>query len=402
MVGNKLSKQYILITSSNFPVGGAGANYLNLFCKGLKICNCNIRVLLLKGFSFGNHKTNHKKNNITEEGVPFSYLGLTVRPNNLLYKFLDDLFVSVNVFVQLFKLLPKRKKVTLLIYNNEVTSNVIIYLLAWLFSIKIVSFVPEFYDKNVFKGSFLRKIKWYGFLLNFSYLNKLSNKLIVFSHYLKEQYLMLGFKESNIIIQPILTDFDFWEIKNSSINYTLGYSGTPTKENGLHDLFKAMSLLQKEGINISLIIIGDNLFGNSYVPKLKIECEKFKISNIVFFTGLVEQEKVKRLISECKILILPRELTVQTQAGFPTRLGEYFASKKNVLVTNFGDIEKYFKSGIDLVIAKCGDSNDIAKKIKWIMQNNQQAEIITSTGYHKSKLLLEYKTNVKRIVGLIN
>ena len=54
MVGNNLKKEYILITSSNFPDGGAGANYLNLFCKGLKSDENNVKVFLLKGYLFGN------------------------------------------------------------------------------------------------------------------------------------------------------------------------------------------------------------------------------------------------------------------------------------------------------------------------------------------------------------
>jgi glycosyltransferase involved in cell wall biosynthesis len=342
-VGDKLTQEYILITSSNFPAGGAGANYL-----------------------------------------------------------IDDFLISLNLIFQFFTFLSNRKQIKILLYNNELHSNIIIYAMAKIFGIKVISFVPEFYDKNVFKGSLLRMMKWYGFLINFSFLNVKSYKLIVFSHYLKNQYLARGYKETDIIVQPNLTDFDFWKADGSIIKYQLGYSGTPTKGNGLFDLFEAISLLQKEGINSSLVVVGDNPYGDSFVPELVTHCKNLGINDSVSFKGLVELDDVKVLLSECEILTLTRPSIIQTEAGFPTKLGEYFAAKKIILVTNFGDIEKYFVEGTDLVIAQSGNVEDIARKIKWIIQNELKAKTITENGFNKAKALLEYKTSVNRIVGLIN
>jgi glycosyltransferase involved in cell wall biosynthesis len=402
MVGNKLVREYILITSSNFPNGGASANYLNLFCKGLMLQKNKVKVLLLKGFSFGNFTATHKRNNITDYNVPFTYLGFVSRPKNGFYKILNECLSSLNLISKLFSILPKRKKTTLLIYSNELHSNIIIYFFSKLFRIEIVTFVPEYYGKYVFEGSLFRKLKWYGFLFNFSFLNKLSRKLIVFSHYLKDQYLKQGFKESDIIIQPNLTDFEYWEMKGSENLYTIGYSGSPSIKDGLQDLFKAISLLKETGMNVSLLVIGDTPFGNSLIPDLKIECQKLCIEDNVHFSGLVELSEVKKLLSECKILTLTRRSTVQTLAGFPTKLGEYFASKKKVLVTNFGDIERYFTKDKDLVIAETGNVEEVSQKIKWILENDTDAEVIAAAGYQRAKLLLEYKSSIKRIADIIS
>lgn len=401
MVGNKLDQQFILITFTNFPSGGAGANYLNLFCKGLKINGYNIKVLLLKGFAFGKFSTKHNRKNITADGIPFSYLGMIARPQNPFYKIVDEVFVHFKLVGLMLSLVPKRKITTLLVYNNEVHTNFVIYGMASLFGVKIISFVPEFYDKGTFKGSFLRRIKWYGFLLNFKYLNKLSYKLIVFSHYLKDQYLRLNYKESDIFIQPNLTDFEYWKIECPIVKYTLGYSGTPAINNGLNDLFAAMRILKKEGINTTLFVIGDSLFGKSVIPELVQVCKEFDIAENVIFKGLVELDDVKKYLSECEILTLTRPSMIQTLAGFPTKLGEYFASGKKVIVTNFGDIEKYFKNEEDLVIAQSGDVEDIAKKIKWIIQNGGKAELLTGEGYKKARDMLEYKSSVNKIASFI-
>jgi glycosyltransferase involved in cell wall biosynthesis len=110
---------------------------------------------------------------------------------------------------------------------------------------------------------------------------------------------------------------------------------------------------------------------------------------------------VKQHLSECKILAITRPSTLQTKAGFPTKLGEYFATGRPVLATNFGDMEEYFKDGSDIIMAECGDSEAIAKKIKWMIENNRDLEIISKRGYKTAHDLLEYKNSVNRMIGFL-
>jgi glycosyltransferase involved in cell wall biosynthesis len=402
MVESKLKRDYILITSQNFPEGGAGATYLNLFCHGLKLNGCCVRVLLLKGFAFGNYAYKGSRNNITEYGVPYTYLAFTQRPVNQFLKVTEEFISLLRLTIFLFSLLWRRKSVTLLVFNSEIQSNIPIHLIARLFRIKLVKFVAEFIDKSQFRGSFLRKLKWYGFLVNFKYLNKKSDKLIVFSFFLKEEYIKMGFNENKIIVQPNLTDFDFWSSEGAEIKYTIGYSGAPYLKDGLFDLFNAVSFLRHEGINVTLLVIGDATFGKSLIPALRDECRKLNIPEIVFFTGLVDSLQVKKYLSECRFLAITRPSTVQTKAGFPTKLGEYFAAKRPILSTNFGDIERYFEDGVDLVIAKTGNPESIAVKTKWMLQNNDALELISLSGYNKAKKLLDYQSAIKRIIEFIN
>jgi glycosyltransferase involved in cell wall biosynthesis len=130
-------------------------------------------------------------------------------------------------------------------------------------------------------------------------------------------------------------------------------------------------------------------------------CESLNISELVTFTGLVSSENVKRYLNKCKILTLTRPNIIQTQAGFPTKLGEYFASEKQILVTNFGDIEKYFTPMKELVTADCGNIEDIAEKIIWMLSNPEKSEQIREAGYLRAKQLLSYRVSLDRIVKLI-
>jgi glycosyltransferase involved in cell wall biosynthesis len=394
--------EYILITSMNFPNGGAGATYLNLFCRGLKLSDCNIRVLLLKGHAFGNFTYYGPRNNITEEGIPFTYLGFKQRPVNKFLKICDELISLCRLTVFMFSLIVKRKKIKLLLYNSDLFYNIPIHAMSKVFGIELIKFVAEYIDKSEFGRSIFGWFKRAGYFLNFKYLNRLSEKLIVFSIYLKDEYIRMGYDENNIIVQPNLTDFDFWESGNGLVKYTLGYSGAPYLKDGLSDLFRAIKILKNKNVFVSLLIIGDATFGDSLIPMLKGECEKLGISENVFFTGLVESSQVKQHINECKILTITRPSTVQTKAGFPTKLGEYFATKKPVLATNFGDMDKYFTDGIDIMMAECENPESIAQKISWMLQKCNELSIISKKGWDKARQLLEYKSSVTRIVELLN
>jgi glycosyltransferase involved in cell wall biosynthesis len=402
MEQDKIKREYILITCQNFPVGGAGASYLNLFCRGLKMNGFSIRVLLLKGFAFGDHTNSDSKQNITEYGVPYNYLSSVHRPHNKILKIFDDFVAVSRLITVLILIFKKRKNTSILVFNGELQYNIPIFSVARLLRINLITFVPEYYDKADWTNSLSRRLKYLGFIYGLKYLYKRSDKLIVFSHFLKNEFVKIGYNESDIIIQPNLTDFDYWETNDQEIKYTIGYCGTPSIKDGLNDLFSAIKLLQNESFPVSLIVIGDAVFGDSLIPNLKTECQKLDILDQVTFTGLVDSTMVKKYLSECKILVITRPSTIQTKAGFPTKLGEYFAIRKPILLTKFGDIERYFEDAVDIILAECGNPESIAKQIKWMIKNSEALNVILESGYFKARNLLEYKRSVKRILSLIS
>ena len=394
-------QNYILITSANFPNGGPGANYLNLFCRGLKLNGCEISVFLLKGFAFGEFKYNGPRKNISDHGISYTYLGLRQRPGNILLKMADQFISFFRLHVMLFGLAGKRKSVTLLLYNSDLFFNVPIHIISKITGIRLIKFAAEIIDSSQFGNSPLGRLSRAAYMSNFKVLNKLSDKLIVFSNYLKTEFIRMGFSENRIIVQPNLTDFDYWDISPANTRYDIGYSGAPYKKDGLYDLLEAVRLLDVSGLTVTMLIIGDATFGNSLIPELMEECKRLGIADRVEFTGLVNSLTVKENLSQCKILAITRPDTIQTRAGFPTKLGEYLALRRPVLATQFGDMAIYFTDGYDVTLAECDNPESIAHKIRWMLDNEEELERITERGYIKAIQLLEYKEAMKRVIGFL-
>lgn len=398
---NDVAEKYIIITSSNFPEGGPGANYLNLFCRGLLSQGSDISVYLLKGHAFGNNKYNGPRSSISANGVPFTYLGFRQRPDNKLLKLTDQFLSFIRLQALLISLLIKGKPVTILLYNSDIFFNTAVHITGKFRKIRVVKFAAEIIDKSQYSPSILGKASRAAYMVNFRHLNKMSDMLIVFSYYLRDEFLRMGFDERRIFVQPNLTDFEFWKPEMAPVKYTLGYSGAPYMKDGLNDLLVAVKILIKKGLNVSLLIVGDATFGRSLIPALKAECKKLEIEDFVTFTGLVDAGEVKKYLSQCKILAITRPDTIQTKAGFPTKLGEYFALKKPILATKFGDMEKYFKDGNDLILAECDDPGSVASKLEWMIQNEKQLNGIASTGNKTAEQLLEFKGSMKRILAFL-
>jgi len=394
-------KKHILITSSNFPSGSASANFLNLFCKGLSELDMDTEVILIKGFWSRGSKVNHQKTNVTSYGTKYTYLGLRNRPSWLAFKLFDDLIRFFKLFSLLTSFISIRKDIVIYTYNNEFPFSLLINGFCKVSKIRVITFVPEYYDKSVFSENIFRKLKWYGFLLYFHYVNKLSAKLIVFSKYLRDRYVADGYPTDKILIQPNLTDFGYWEDKSASLQFTIGYSGTPSKKDGLEDLLRAISIVNKRGVPINSVIIGDVFSGASVIPGFRKLCKDLDIDGTVDFTGLVSLAEVREWMNKCMILAVTRPVIIQTMAGFPTKLGEYFACKKVVLATRVGDVIDYFTDRSDIVFAEPSNPESIADCIDWIIKNDDRCKEIALRGNEKARRLLSYKVIVPRIMEFI-
>lgn len=388
----------ILITSANFPKGSAAANFLNLFCKGIAISGSGIEVFLLKGYFLAGRKTNDAKRNITAYGVRYTYLSFVNRSSNWFIKIAGDIRVFFSLSRLLASLFRRRKSTTIFTYNNEIQNSFLINIFCKISRIQLVTFVPEYYDISEFSGGFLSKIRWYSFLFNFHYLNRLSDKLIVFSTYLRDRYLEKGFPSEKIMVQPNLTDFDFWENTESREEFTIGYSGTPYKKDGIFDLLTSISILKKKGHKSSLVVVGDVMNEKSIIPALTSYCEKLGIVENVTFTGLVSTEEVKEWLNKCEILVITRPSITQTVAGFPTKIGEYFACRKIVLATKIGDVGNYFSDGKEIVFAEAGNPESISNRIEWILENRETCAQIATNGYKRAFELLCYKNRVPEML----
>lgn len=390
-----MEKKYIkVVTYDNFPFGGAPANFVRYFSLSLSLVDNNDVEVILPTGNYGN-KSNINKQRVDEiESLKYRHLAFIKHPENLIGKFLDVTLGSILPLFYFIKQKLDKKVDTIIIYNTRFTITLLFLFIKWLTATKLIIILPEYYEKPKSKY-FLQKLNWLNFYFGIEYLVKKADKFVVLSTFMSNFLIKKNIKKENIFLLPNIIDPEIFNLKDvppfKENKITIGYSGTPTSKDGINDLLESFALLTKKFSNIHLLVIGDYPNGGSLIPNLTAKCISMGIIDNVTFTGMVSFTEVPILLNSCQILALTRPAGVFAEAGFPTKLGEYFACRKPVLVTAVGDIKNYFQNGVHAIIVDPGNINSIVKGFDNLLSDESLRNIISVNGFNWANEQLNFK-----------
>lgn len=392
----KHSKNIVLVSYDNFPYGGASANLLRYFAMGLARLGNKIDVLLPTGNYYGQN-LDHNKNRagVLEKNVNYKHLGFIHHPRKMAGKLVDNLLGIILPFIYLLKN-KQRKEVDLIIcYNVRFIKTLMLLLVKKITQKKLVIILPEFYEKPAAKFFSINLFKWYSFYFSMKYLIRYADGFIVLSHYLKDFVTEQVRSRKPILIMPNLIDPERFERKNikpfKEGKITIGYVGTPTRKDGVIDLMQSFSKLNKKYPETHLLIVGDITNGKTVIPNLKEYAEELDVSDNISFTGLISHEKIPDFLHSCQILALTRPRGIFAEAGFPTKLGEYFACKKPVVITNIGDMPRYFTHEKHVMLVEAENIGSIFLGFENLILKQDLREVLSKNSYDWMLENLSYK-----------
>jgi glycosyltransferase involved in cell wall biosynthesis len=399
-----MKNEIVILTDENFPYGGPGANYLRNLSKGIKL---NSRYEVLVWLQSGNSRPEKEFKNVklnSINGVNYKFIGAcSLRPRSICGRIIDDLIGIIN---PVFLIIKKRKRLkVLIVYNNSSVKTLIPLVICKLFNIKTIKILPEWYEKGAVLTSKIKYIKWWDFIFGMTKQNFQYDGLIVLSSYLKNYYTTNGYPEKKLIVLPNLVNLDEFVAvyqRRKLETIIIGYSGTPVKKDGILDLLKAYSLLIKRHQNVELRIIGDISQTRTAIPFLKVKAGEYGIfENQIHFTGLVDFKEVPGILNSCDILVFTRPSGQFAEAGFPTKLGEYLACNKPVVMTKVGDIPKYFTDKWNAILVEPDNPESIFDGLDFLIKNPIKAKEIAEEGNKWVQENLEYKNATVKIVEFI-
>lgn len=404
MVGDRYLVNIIISIPSIFPFNSSAANLIRNLSKGLMENGAEVKVHLLKGNSVDNYKYYSKRIN-HYEGIKFSYCCFKKRPHNYFLKIFEDFVAPYVSATKIVNSKLANKVDCVIIYTGYLYNYLPIILICKLLKIKIIKYSVDWFDKGIIAPKWWLLPKWYLFLFQICYLDKKLDGIISISKFLNDHYLKLGFSKERLLIMPNLINIDFFfstdKIVSKSNIIRIGYSGAAPILNGVDDLIKSFIILSREIGNLELLIIGDVATGESQLPILKKMVENEDIVSKVIFTGRVASSEVPQLISSCDILILARKKTKFADAGFPTKLGEYFATQKPVILSKIGDFPDYFSDKQEVIFCMPNNPESLAKSLRYVITNYEDAIQIGRNGCNWAKENLDYKINTKKIYKFI-
>ena len=403
-----VEKKYIkIITYGNFPFGGASANLLRYFSLALAHSNNDVEIVLPTGNYIGHKIDVNSKRNGNIENVKYKHLCFKNHPLNYLGKLLDILCGFTFPIFYLYKECFKNKLDKIILYDTFFVPTLLFLFIKVTLRKKLIIIVPDLYEKPKAKLLSFELIKWYDFYIGLKLLSRYADGYIVVSTYLKK-YINDTLKISKPVqIIPSLIDPQKFIVTDSKPfiknKITIGYAGTPSRRDGVMDLIESFSVLNKKYPNIHLLIIGDVVdTKKTLLPELNDYALKFGVTEDITFTGLVSYTEIPKLLNSCQILALIRPSGEFAEAGFPTKLGEYFACKKPVVITSVGDIPFYFKNKEHAIIVSPEDLLSIISGFELLLNDEKLSHHISENAYNWMNLNLNYKKLSSKLDIFIN
>lgn len=380
----------VILTSGDFPYGGAPEALVRNLALGLNEISVNVEVVRLRGQRYKHsNDTNIKVTNY-----------LFKKPFNLEFLKFIELILIIS-YIPFFVLNRKfiKKDDVILLYGIEYGYQIIPFIIfSKLVSIKCVRFITDSYRASTIMPVWWKSPKLYFYNLQITKFDKCLDGVIVLSKFLYDRSLKYGVKNSNLLLIP-----HFIEIKKNpddikiNNNNLIGFCGTVNVENGVLDLIKAFEIIRLNHSDAKLLIIGEV----SADMKKKIQEMGIDMKNITF-TGQLDKKNVEINLLKCSILVNPRQNGEWAEAGFPTKLGEYFAIKKPVVTTKTGDLKSYFTDKKELVFAEPNNPESLANAIEFIINNPEISSKIAENGYNWAVVNLDYKNNAYKLLNFIN
>lgn len=344
-----------IIIAHLYQPGSAATNRIIAYACGF--ASCGVEVSLILGSHIVHEKPilENRKINIYMVQAPHGYKLNHVMANKV-------------------KALYKRDSTAILIYGTPALSW---FLPKTEYNIFYECTEVPFYGRKKTMSSWVKeKIK--------KYLAKRTTGMLVISKALADYFDKQGI--GNIAIINMFVDTKrFDDMKYDTDRKYIAYCGTisPFKD-GVDCLIKAFALFHKSHPDYEMKLIGR--FENEEAEKnLKGLVKEYHLEQAVCFTGMINPEEMPRLLCNAQMLALARPDNEQAKYGFPTKLGEYLATGKPVVVTRVGEIGLFLQDKINCRMAEPGNPEDFANKMSWVADNFDEALELGKTGKELTK-----------------
>jgi glycosyltransferase involved in cell wall biosynthesis len=394
MDGFMNSDGLIVIGRLSYPSGNSPSNRVHLYCKALKeakgfpfVINLNSTFTKPQPFNYLGRC----------EGVPFYYSQKTpIRHNKFIQRNINKIKGLINSFV-IIRRLKKKHNVKVLFFCTSILNEVIFFLFLRLVKI---STIRECNEAPLSTGQEKKASKFDNFLLHLRL--KLWDEIIVISDHLNEYYSTI-FPKNKIFQIPILVDMERFSnslktrVDRKKIITYIGYMGG--NKDGIDNLIEAMAVVRKKVNDIRLELVGSA--PKKDMLRLKNKTEALGLNDVVFFLGSKNTDEIPPILSNSDLLVLARPDNNQAKAGFPTKLGEYLASGKPVVITKTGEIPKYLIDNKSAYLAAPDDINNFAEKVIFAL-NDENAEKIGANGYEVANKYFNYHLYGKEIIEIIH
>ena len=380
-----------IITKQPFPNGMAATNRTKCFAKAIISQGLSCKVLIYTRTERYGKKPKNIDGKGVFEGVPFQYMGKTpLRGKNLLIRNFHDIADKIRLISHLFQHLKKND----IVICGAGRDAFFIQFLIKIIHIKQAKFVRELCELPYGIGKETPEtIKKRNYILKKQF--PLCDRIIAISDTLMNLAKENTSPKCHIIKVPILVDFEKYYIPDKSSDATTPYifhSGTLYEQkDGVLGMFEAFGkACNNLSETIHFISTGNPKESPQHHEILSI-INQYQISDKLTFTGYLYSEQISDYLSKASIVVINKHPNQQNLFGFSTKLGEYLAAGKPVIITNVGEAMNWLKDGESAYIIEPNDTDLLAKAIVDAFRDSEKRKAIGKNGQKVCKENFDFR-----------
>jgi glycosyltransferase involved in cell wall biosynthesis len=396
MSASKPIANFVLIFTGGygFPIGDAYTNRILAFARGFVDNGCKVTLLIIYP-----GRNNQAEVRGRMDGFEYIFCAGLKRPDNWLLRKLVGIKGIVNMVREIMHIHRSIPVDGILTFSQNFSQNFPVYLWSRISKTVFVRENNEFPRKVLRRGH--SRLNWFDRLF-FSFVNRFYDGLIYISSTLVDFNKPLLRISMPVEVVPIIVDTNRFVVPDTDRKPWITYCGNLFGEkDGVTILIEAFSLIHQSFTDFKLVLIGNTSNATEF-GKLKHRTEELGIAEKVVFTGFVHRNEIPGLLQKSSLLVLARPDNIQAKGGFPTKLGEYLATGRPVLVTATSDIPRYICHGINGYLAQPGSANDFAEKMKTILSDYTAAEQVGLEGKKLTETHFNNSWQSRRIIHFIN
>lgn len=197
-------------------------------------------------------------------------------------------------------------------------------------------------------------------------------------------------------VNTTIFDPERYEAKRVFEGFTLGFMGSLFRWQELGLLLEVLSDLREEGMDISLVVVGDGLMRQAW----ETQAWRLGISANVAFVGWVPWQEAPRYISGFDAGYSGQN---KSQVGemyhSPLKLYEYMAMAKPVVASAFEDARTAIKDGETGFLFEAGDKTDLRRALARAYQSHSR---LPEMGLKAREEVVAHHSWTARVRGLIS
>jgi glycosyltransferase involved in cell wall biosynthesis len=376
----------VFLFSDNFPGSSAYSNRIHSLAKGLTFYGNIVQVSVVYP---GNHSKGNELAGLSGnfDSVDFRYYcGVKFKPKSRIKQIMIGLWGIYNFA---FQYIFKAKKDTpdfIIACSSSIIHLTALYVLG---KIKGINILREYNEYPLFiqnKKKYIASVARY----------KLLDGFIFMTHRLEEFFKVDLNQNQKSCIVNMTVDVDRFVAKSETPkrNIITLVGDILGEKDGVGNLLESFHLIHKKFPDLKLLLVGNIDNRDAYQKRLST-IERLGINGFVEFTGLIDRAQIPSIMQSSKLLLLPRPTSLQSESGFPTKLGEYLASGTPVVVTNTGEISYFLKNKVNAIIVEPDNPKVFAEKVIEVLGNQELYNQLEAKGIQVAEEHFSYKTQGK-------